>query len=42
MTIVSIDFSILYPGICIVKDFKDFKWSAIVNTKITKKEKENL
>lgn len=42
MTIVSIDFSILYPGICIVKDFKDFKWSAIVNTKITKKERENL
>ena len=42
MTIVSIDFSIQYPGICIVKDFKDFKWSAIVNTKITKKEKENL
>lgn len=42
MTIVSIDFSILYPGICIVKDFKDFKWSAIVNTRITKKEKENL
>lgn len=42
MTIVSIDFSILYPGICIVKDFKEFKWSAIVNTKITKKERENL
>lgn len=42
MTIVSIDFSILYPGICIVKDFEDFKWSAIVNTRITKKEKENL
>jgi Holliday junction resolvasome RuvABC endonuclease subunit len=42
MTIVSIDFSILYPGICIVKDFKDFKWSSIVNTKITKKERENL
>jgi len=42
MTVVSIDFSILYPGICIVKDFKDFKWSAIVNTKISKKEKENL
>ncbi len=42
MTIVSIDFSILYPGICIVKDFKDFKWTSIVNTKITKKERENL
>jgi hypothetical protein len=23
MTIVSIDFSILYPGICICKDFKE-------------------
>lgn len=42
MTIVSIDFSILYPGICIAKDFKDFKWVSIVNSKITKKERENL
>lgn len=42
MTIVSIDFSILYPGICIAKDFKEFKWVSIVNTKITKKERENL
>ena len=42
MTIVSIDFSILYPGICISKDFKEFKWIPIVNTRITKKERENL
>jgi len=42
MTIVSIDFSILYPGICISKDFKEFKWISIVNTRITKKERENL
>lgn len=36
ITIVSIDFSILYPGICICKNFKDFKWIALVNTKIKK------
>jgi Holliday junction resolvasome RuvABC endonuclease subunit len=38
MTIVSIDFSILYPGICICRDFKDFKWLAGINTTIRKKD----
>jgi Holliday junction resolvasome RuvABC endonuclease subunit len=42
MTIVSIDFSILYPGICICKDFKEFKWFSVVNTKIRKADKDNL
>ena len=42
MTIVSIDFSILYPGICICKDFKEFKWLSVVNTKIRKVDQENL
>ena len=42
MTIVSIDFSILYPGICICKDFKEFKWFSVVNTKLRKIDKENL
>jgi hypothetical protein len=42
MTIVSIDFSILYPGICICKDFKEFKWFSVVNTKLRKVDKENL
>jgi Holliday junction resolvasome RuvABC endonuclease subunit len=42
MTIVSIDFSILYPGICICKDFKEFKWLSVVNTKIRKVDRENL
>jgi len=42
MTIVSIDFSILYPGICICKDFKEFKWLSVVNTKIRKADQENL
>lgn len=42
MTIVSIDFSILYPGICICKDFKEFKWLSIVNTKPKKADQENL
>jgi Holliday junction resolvasome RuvABC endonuclease subunit len=42
MTIISIDFSILYPGICICKDFESFKWLAIVNTKLSKKDKENI
>lgn len=37
MTIVSIDFSILYPGVCICRDFKTFKWIAGVNTHVTKK-----
>jgi Holliday junction resolvasome RuvABC endonuclease subunit len=42
MTIVSIDFSILYPGICICKDFKEFKWLSVVNTKPKKADQENL
>ena len=42
MTIISIDFSILYPGICICKDFKEFKWFSVVNTKLRKIDKENL
>lgn len=42
MTIVSIDFSILYPGVCICRDFKDFKWIAAVNTKVTKKDNDNF
>jgi Holliday junction resolvasome RuvABC endonuclease subunit len=42
MTIVSIDFSILYPGVCICKDFKEFKWFSVVNTKIRKIDQENL
>ena len=37
MTIISIDFSILFPGVCICRDFKSFKWIAGVNTKTTKK-----
>lgn len=36
MTIVSFDFSILYPGVCICRDFKQFKWIAGVNTKVRK------
>lgn len=42
MTIVSIDFSILYPGICICKDFKEFKWFSVVNTKLRKADQEDL
>jgi len=42
MTIVSIDFSILYPGVCICKDFKEFKWLSVVNTKATKKDLGNF
>jgi hypothetical protein len=42
MTIVSIDFSILFPGICICKDFKEFKWIALVNTRVRKKDKKNI
>jgi Holliday junction resolvasome RuvABC endonuclease subunit len=40
MTIVSIDFSILYPGVCICRDFKDFKWIAAVNTNVRKKDSD--
>jgi Holliday junction resolvasome RuvABC endonuclease subunit len=42
VTIVSIDFSILYPGVCICRDFKDFKWIAVVNTKVRKKDDEHF
>jgi Holliday junction resolvasome RuvABC endonuclease subunit len=42
MTIVSIDFSILYPGICICKDFKEYQWLAIVNSNQTKKLRSHL
>ena len=38
MNIIGIDFSILYPGICIATDFNSFKWIGFTNTKITKKE----
>jgi len=37
MTIISIDFSILFPGVCVCRDFKSFKWIAGVNTSTTKK-----
>jgi Holliday junction resolvasome RuvABC endonuclease subunit len=42
MTIVSIDFSILYPGACISRNFKDFKWIALVNTNVRKKDSDNF
>lgn len=42
MTIVSIDFSILYPGVCICRDFKDFKWIAAVNTNVRKKDEDRF
>lgn len=42
MTIISIDFSILAPGVCICKDFKTFKWLAIVNSALRKKDIANL
>jgi Holliday junction resolvasome RuvABC endonuclease subunit len=42
MTIISIDFSILYPGICICRDFIDFKWLAVVNTNLSKKDRGQL
>lgn len=36
MLIVSIDFSILYPGVCICRDFTDFRWLAAVNQTVRK------
>lgn len=42
MTIISIDFSILYPGVCICRDFKEFKWIAVVNTKVRKLDEERF
>ncbi len=38
MNIIGIDFSILYPGICISEDFNKFKWIGIANGKISKKD----
>lgn len=38
MNIIGIDFSILYPGICISTDFNRFKWIGFTNTKISKKD----
>jgi Holliday junction resolvasome RuvABC endonuclease subunit len=42
VTIISIDFSILYPGVCICRDFKDFKWLAVVNTNTRKIDKDHF
>lgn len=42
MNIVSIDFSILYPGACICKNFKEFKWIALANTDVRKKDSDNF
>lgn len=42
MTIISIDFSILYPGVCICRDFKDFKWLAVVNASTRKIDKDHF
>jgi len=42
LTIISIDFSILYPGVCICRDFKEFKWIAVVNTKVRKLDEERF
>jgi Holliday junction resolvasome RuvABC endonuclease subunit len=42
MTIVSIDFSILYPGVCICRDFTKFKWIALANTNVRKKDSDNF
>ena len=42
MTIISIDFSILYPGVCICKDFEKYQWVSIVNSNTTKKHRSNL
>lgn len=42
MTIISIDFSILYPGVCICRDFKNFKWLAVVNASTRKIDKDHF
>jgi len=42
LTIISIDFSILYPGVCICRDFTDFKWIAVVNSKVRKKDEDRF
>jgi Holliday junction resolvasome RuvABC endonuclease subunit len=41
MNIIGIDFSILYPGICISNNFRDFKWIAVTNNRLSKKD-DNL
>ena len=38
MNIIGIDFSILFPGVCISNNFRDFKWVAITNNRLTKKD----
>lgn len=40
MTVISLDFSILYPGVCVCRDFKNFEWLAVINTDITKKDEK--
>lgn len=42
MTIISLDFSILYPGVCICKDFKEWSWLSVVNTNVTKKDLKRI
>ena len=42
MTIISLDFSILYPGVCLCKDFKDWTWVGIINANQTQKESKNV
>jgi Holliday junction resolvasome RuvABC endonuclease subunit len=42
MTIISLDFSILYPGVCVCKDFKKWTWIAVVNSNQTKKDLKNI
>jgi len=42
MTIISLDFSILYPGVCVCRDFKTFEWLAVINTDITKKDEKHF
>ena len=42
MTVISIDFSILYPGVCICRDFKDFKWLAVANTNVRKIDQDHF
>jgi Holliday junction resolvasome RuvABC endonuclease subunit len=42
MTIISLDFSILYPGVCICRDFKEYQWLAVINTNITKKDEKRF
>lgn len=41
MTIISLDFSILYPGVCICKDFKGWTWIGVINSNQTRKDLKN-